>query len=194
MFLPPATSTSGSPATGSPGGSTTRVSICHKSTRLWQCHTFCIATVHSRLTTTSFERSRTSCLRSASTRTCNQCTNRFTLASYCCTYRIQDNKARISHYEKKLAHLLNVTGILCISSKTSCAKSSAVGLLFFCQSLKPCSRLHLQFCLLAATTFKVKNAMGRYRGQCDTMLIFFKGFLTYCSGTQVVWQNLKSLH
>jgi len=125
---------------------------------------------------------------------CNQCTNRFTLASYCCTYRIQDNKARISHYEKKLAHLLNVTGILCISSKTSCAKSSAVGLLFFCQSLKPCSRLHLQFCLLAATTFKVKNAMGRYRGQCGTMLIFFKGFLTYCSGTQVVWQNLKSLH
>ena len=48
MFLPPAKSTSSSPAIGTPDGSTTRVSICHKSTRLWQCHTFWIATVHSR--------------------------------------------------------------------------------------------------------------------------------------------------
>jgi len=31
--------------------------------------------------------------RSASTRTCNQCTNRFTLA--CCTYRIQDMRASV---------------------------------------------------------------------------------------------------
>jgi len=95
LFLPPATSTSGSPATGTPGGSTTRVSIYHKSTRLWQCHTFWIATVHSRTTTASFERSRTSRLRSSSTRTCDQCTNRFTLASCCCTYRIQDMRASV---------------------------------------------------------------------------------------------------
>jgi len=89
MFLPPVTSTSGSPAVGTPGGSTTRVSICHKSTWLWQYHTFWIATVHSRTTAGSFERNHTSCLRSASTRTCDQCTNRFTLASCCCTYWTQ---------------------------------------------------------------------------------------------------------
>jgi len=43
----------------------------------------------------SFECSRTSCLRSASTRTCDQCTNRFTLASCYCTYRIQDMHASV---------------------------------------------------------------------------------------------------
>jgi len=37
------------------GGRATRVSICHKSTQLWQCHTSLIATVHSWTTTTSFE-------------------------------------------------------------------------------------------------------------------------------------------
>jgi len=69
-------------------------------TRLWQCHTFWIATVDSRTTTTSFERSRSSCLRSASTRTCDQCTDRFTLASCCCTYHIQAMRASVPVIEQ----------------------------------------------------------------------------------------------
>ena len=66
---------SGLPATGTPGGSASRVSIYHKSTPLRQYHTFWIATVHSRTTTASFECSRTSCLRSASTPACEHVTS-----------------------------------------------------------------------------------------------------------------------
>ena len=151
-----------------------------------------IATVYSRTTTTSFECSRTSCLRSASTRTCDQCTNRFTLASCCCTYRIQDMRASvpslnssapayISDMLQTVSSLQRQTNLRSVTN-SEYTSTRHKQLLFV-----PCTRLRVGERAFSSAAPRLWNALPTDIKRAATLLTFKKKLKTFLFSKHLCW-------